>query len=183
MLAGSKWTRLIRPPALGIWLSPTTRFVPVPTAVSISAVRTTFSNVEGSTRPRMASTRPAARSASSKLPVIPIKATRSKLPKAWPLNSPLSAALPLPLERPPKRYCIRWVIKASSLERAAMLLRKSPGGSTPSSSRKRPLLPPSSATVTMAVMLLVYSRSPRSKLGIPVPPPIATIRGPRFRWV
>ena len=41
-----------------------------------------------------------------------------------------------------------------------MQLRKSPGGSTPSVRRKRPDEPPSSATVTMAVMLEVWRLSP-----------------------
>ena len=41
--------------------------------------------------------------------------------------------------------------------------------------------PPSSATVTIAVRLLVCSLSPRSSVDSPVPPPIATIRGPRAR--
>ena len=62
---------------------------------------------------------------------------------------------------------------------AAMQLRMSPTGGTPSCSRSMPLEPPSSATVTTAVMLLLTSLSPRSKVDWPVPPPMATMRGPR----
>ena len=46
-------------------------------------------------------------------------------------------------------------ISGSASASATMQLRKSPGGSMPSSRRSRPELPPSSATVTMAVMLVV----------------------------
>ena len=45
-----------------------------------------------------------------------------------------------------------------------MLFRKSPGGSMPVCRRNLPLLPPSSATVTMAVTLSVYSREPAQQL-------------------
>ena len=62
---------------------------------------------------------------------------------------------------------------------AAMQLRMSPIGGMPSSSRSLPDEPPSSATVTMAVMLLVTSFRPRSSVDRPVPPPMATMRGPR----
>ena len=54
----------------------------------------------------------------------------------------------------------------------------SPGGSTPMSRRSRPELPPSSATVTTAVRLLVSSFRPPSSAARPVPPPMATTRGP-----
>ncbi|MNS67464.1 hypothetical protein D3C72_1007180 [compost metagenome] len=57
----------------------------------------------------------------------------------------------------------------------------SPGGKTPNSSRSRPEEPPSSATVTIAVMLSEYSLSPRRSVESPVPPPMATIFGPRRR--
>lgn len=43
----------------------------------------------------------------------------------------------------------------------------------------RPDEPPSSVTVTMAVMLELYCLSPRSRVESPVPPPMATMRGPR----
>ena len=51
----------------------------------------------------------------------------------------------------------------------------------PSSSRSRPELPPSSATVTIAVMFTVYSLTPRRSDDRPVPPPMATTRGPPLR--
>ena len=62
-----------------------------------------------------------------------------------------------------------------------MQLRMSPIGGIPSSSRSLPDEPPSSATVTTAVRLLVCSLRPRSSVERPVPPPIATMRGPRAR--
>ena len=71
-----------------------------------------------------------------------------------------------------KRYWKSCDISGSASASAAMLLRMSPGGSTPSSRWSRPELPPSSATVTMAVMLPVYSLSPRSSVERPVPPPM-----------
>ena len=69
----------------------------------------------------------------------------------------------------------------SASARAAMQLRMSPIGGMPSSSRSLPDDPPSSATVTTAVMLLVCSLRPRSSTDRPVPPPMATMRGPRAR--
>ncbi len=62
-----------------------------------------------------------------------------------------------------------------------MQLRRSPTGGTPSSSRSLPDDRPSSATVTTAVMLLLNSLRPRSSVDSPVPPPMATILGPRAR--
>ena len=62
-----------------------------------------------------------------------------------------------------------------------MQFRMSPTGGIPSDSRNAPDEPPSSATVTIAVRLLVCCFSPRSRFESPVPPPIATIRGPRAR--
>ncbi len=67
----------------------------------------------------------------------------------------------------------------STSARAAMQLRMSPTGGTPNSSRSLPDEPPSSATVTMAVMLLLTSLRPRRSVERPVPPPMATMRGPR----
>ncbi len=69
----------------------------------------------------------------------------------------------------------------SASARAAMQLRMSPIGGMPISSRSLPDEPPSSATVTTAVMLLVCSLRPRKRTDSPVPPPIATTRGPRAR--
>ena len=64
---------------------------------------------------------------------------------------------------------------------AAMHIRMSPIGGMPISVRSLPDEPPSSATVTTAVMLLVTCFSPRSSTDKPVPPPMATMRGPRAR--
>ena len=72
-------------------------------------------------------------------------------------------------------------MSGSASASAAMQFRMSPTGGIPSSSRSAPDDPPSSATVTIAVMLLVCSLRPRSSVERPVPPPIATIRGPRAR--
>ena len=55
----------------------------------------------------------------------------------------------------PKRYWKSSVTSGSASASAAMQLRMSPGGSTFMSRRSTPLEPPSSATVTMAVRLLV----------------------------
>ena len=65
----------------------------------------------------------------------------------------------------------------SVLARAWMQLRTSPGGGMPRSWRSMPLPPPSSATVTMAVMLRESFFRPRSMVESPVPPPITAIRG------
>ena len=59
----------------------------------------------------------------------------------------------------------------------------SPGGKTPISSRKRPELPPSSPTVTIAVTLFVIFLTPFKSIESPVPPPTATIFGPRFNFL
>lgn len=59
-----------------------------------------------------------------------------------------------------------------------MQLRMSPGGRTSNSRRRRPELPPSSVTVTTAVMSMAgaYRLSPCNRAESPVPPPIETIR-------
>ena len=54
----------------------------------------------------------------------------------------------------------------------------SPGGSIPRSALSFPEPPPSSPTVTIAVILLVYNLSPLNIVDKPVPPPITTILGP-----
>ncbi len=56
-----------------------------------------------------------------------------------------------------------------------------PTAGIPSSVRSTPDEPPSSATVTTAVRFDVCSLRPRSSVERPVPPPIATTRGPRAR--
>ena len=79
------------------------------------------------------------------------------------------------------RYWSSSLISGSASASAAMQLRMSPTGGMPSSVRNTPDEPPSSATVTIAVRLLVCSLSPRRSVDRPVPPPIATTRGPRAR--
>ena len=52
-----------------------------------SAQSVTFSSVEGSTRPRTASTRADSTTACSKLPVTCVSAAMKRLPKEWPESS------------------------------------------------------------------------------------------------
>ena len=112
---------------------------------SSSAHKRTSALVAGTTCPCTANTLLLAVIADSRLPVIAVRAERNKLPKLWP-SRPLPAL---------KRYWNNRVSRGSSRARAARQLRMSPGGCTPSSRRSTPLLPPSSATVTMAVRLLL----------------------------
>ncbi len=72
-------------------------------------------------------------------------------------------------------------MSGSASASATMQLRMSPTGGSPSCVRSLPDDPPSSATVTTAVRLLVCSLRPRSRVDSPVPPPSATTRGPRAR--
>jgi hypothetical protein len=65
------------------------------------------------------------------------------------------------------RYWNSSVISGSASASATRHMRMSPGGSTPISRRSRPDEPPSSATVTIAVRLLVCSFSPRSRVERP----------------
>ena len=80
-------TRRIRrlSPALysAISLSPTTV-----APSSKSAMSWTFSVVTGSTRPVMASTSLIRATASSKLPLMSLRAARNRLPKLWPFSVP-----------------------------------------------------------------------------------------------
>ena len=131
----------------------------------------------GTTWPRTARIRFISRTPSSKSPSsTAVIAAISRFPRAWPASpwrrrpSPLREAV---LEDP--------LINGSASASATMQLRMSPTGGIPSSSRRTPDEPPSSATVTIAVRLLVCSFSPRSSADRPVPPPIATMRGPRAR--
>ena len=93
----------------------------------------------------------------------------SRLPIEWPLSEPLS---------PAKRCWNRSVIDFSASARATRQLRISPGGIIALSRISRPLEPPSSVTVTTAVMFEVWAFRPRRSVESPVPPPIATMRGP-----
>ena len=82
---------------------------------------------------------------------------------------------------PGKRYWSSSLISGSASASATRQLRMSPTAGTPSWSRSLPDEPPSSATVTIAVRLLVCSLRPRSRVDSPWPPPIAAIFGPRAR--
>ena len=83
--------------------------------------------------------------------------------------------------------------KSSSSDRAVMQLRMSPGGRMSKSRRRRPELPPSSETVTMAVISMMGIAAsgwrgppeanclmPDRSVESPVPPPIETIRRGAF---
>src|SRR5271157_1713883 len=126
-------------------------------------------------RPAIFRTSLEARTASAKSPMMWVRAVRKRLPKLWPLR-------PRPAE---KRYWNRRDRSAESSLSATMQLRISPGGRTSNSRRSRPELPPSSVTVTMAVMssagtagspALAKCFSPCSSTESPVPPPIETTR-------
>ena len=167
--SGSSQTRRQGPAPEVIALSPQIR---VPSARS--AQRLICARVDGSTLPRILSTRLHSWMARSKLPVRSVSAARKRFPKECPVRSP-----------PSKRCWKRRPISDSSSASATRQLRMSPGGSTPSSRRRRPDDPPSSATVTMAVMSSERRLSPRSSEESPVPPPRAAMWGRRFtpaRW-
>src|ERR1017187_8189376 len=126
-------------------------------------------------RPAILRTSEEAFTASGKSPRIWVRAMRNRLPKLWPLSP-----------RPDwKRYWKRRESSAESSLRATMQLRMSPGGRTSNSRRRRPELPPSSVTVTMAVIStegLVGPRggaccfSPGRTRDRPGPPPMETTR-------
>src|SRR5271154_5353825 len=160
-----------------IVVSPTT-FFPF---VSVAA-RCTLERVEGKIRPRVARTLLDSRTASAKSPVTCVNAVRNRLPKLCPRN-------PRPDE---KRNWKSRPISASSLDKATIQFRISPGGNMRFSRRKRPELPPSSVTVTMATKSVIgrsavacrserrttWFFNPRSNAERPVPPPKATTRNP-----
>ena len=139
---------------------------------SSSAHKRTSTLVAGTTWPWTARTRLEAVIAVSKLPVIAVKADRKRFPKLCP-SSPLPEG---------KRYWKSPLISGSSVAKAAKQFLMSPGGWTPSSLLRTPLLPPSSATVTIAVIRLLYLFKPFNNEDKPVPPPIATIFGPLFNF-
>ena len=80
----------------------------------------------------------------SKLGMMSFSAASSRLPRLWPAREPSV-----------NRYAMSWAISGSQLARDCRQLRISPGAAMPRSCRSMPVLPPSSATVTMAVMLRV----------------------------
>ena len=113
-------------------------------------------------------------------PSMAVIAASSRLPTAWPAR-PGPSAEDVSASASGNRYWSSSFISGSASARAAMQLRMSPTGGIPSSVRRTPDEPPSSATVTTAVRLLVCSLRPRRSVDSPVPPPIATMRGPRAR--
>ena len=91
-------------------------------------------------------------------------ATKNKLPKLCPFRFP---SLNL--------YFINLSIDFSVFAREIKQALISPGGITPKSSLSIPELPPSSATVTIAVISLKYFFKPLRIVELPVPPPMVTI--------
>ena len=106
-------------------------------------------------------------------PVIAQSAVRKRFPKLCPSNP--SPVLNL--------YWNNSVIKSSSSPNAAIQFLISPGGSIPISFLSLPELPPSSPTVTIAVILLVYFFIPLRSMDKPVPPPIATTFAPLLSFL
>src|SRR5438046_6661687 len=154
----STWPRVI---ATACWPR-TDRTSPSPprTSASISSGTRDI----GSTRPETRSSAPAASSATTGSVCISISPHSTRLPTGCPASG----------SAPRKRY---WNSRASasSPARAASACRRSPGGRTPRSARSRPLEPPSSATVTTAVIARPGTRRrARSDADNPCPPPNAT---------
>ena len=104
--------------------------------------------------------------ACSKLPVTWVSAVMKRLPNEWPLSSEPSLS---------NRYAKSLPTVDSASESATRQLRISPGAGISNSLRIRPVEPPSSATVTIAVIPASTLRRPRRSVESPVPPPIATI--------
>ena len=115
--------------------------------------------------PRPRARGPTSATAASNEPTTSVSAARKMLPKAWPASSPRS-----------KRCRKSRFMSDSSSASAIRQLRMSPGGGIASSRRRRPLEPPSSVSVTIAVICAPVSLSPRSSVERPVPPPRQTMR-------
>src|ERR1035437_9584893 len=161
--SGFRKTWLIGAFCFGILDSPST-VCPLMEATSVTSCR-----VDGMMVPLTASTLPDSRSACSKFPVTSAIAMMKRLPKEWPSSEPSV-----------NRWSKSCFISGSASASAMRHCRKSPGGRIRYSSRSLPDDPPSSATVTMADRLEVYVFRPRSSELRPVPPPMATMRGPRL---
>ncbi len=142
------------------------------------ASRLTFADVAGKIRPRIARISEESFTAWAKSPVIWCMAVRNRFPKLCPFR-------PRPLAN---RYRNRCESRSVSSERAVMQLRISPGGRISKSRRSLPELPPSSVTVTTAVISIggrlgsgwtcapaACFFSPERRVDNPVPPPIATM--------
>src|SRR5437773_6560162 len=142
-----------------------------------SALRVTCCTVEGTTCPWIVRSRPPCSTASSKpLPSL-LSAVRIRLPRLCPAVS----------ASPSNRKSKSRASTGSPSDRAMRQLRMSPEAGRRYSRRRRPVLPPSSATVTIAVSRrgsIVRTHAgpfgnssafnPRSTTGNPVPPPRAT---------
>ena len=117
------------------------------------------------------SSRPMASSAATGSPSTWVRPTSTMLPTGCPVSAPS-----------PENRCWNVVAhscpSASGPARAANAMRRSPGGTIPGTSRRnRPDEPPSSATVTTAVMSASSRPSAESMACKPWPPPRATTRG------
>src|SRR5262249_12647248 len=171
--AGCRRTRRMCCRRTAIFDSPATE---VPS--SNSAIIDASASVAGRIRPQMPSIRPACSIASQKSCSSSVSALRIRFPRLWPPTScvPLNRKLKsgVSIDRP--------------LDSASRQFRISPGGSIRYASRRRPELPPSSATVTIAVRrsrraVARRAGGKRASLGPPrgtgsrVPPPSATSRG------
>ncbi len=138
---GSKWTLSIELfwslTSLGIVDSPFTKFPFFKFATKVIS-----SKVTGKTLPVIANISLILYTAVSKFPYRPFIAAINKFPKLCPLRAP-SVNL----------YFITSSIVGSILANASKQFLISPGGNIPKSSLRIPEPPPSSATVTTAVML------------------------------
>ncbi|SHT61751.1 Uncharacterised protein [Mycobacteroides abscessus subsp. abscessus] len=106
----------------------------------------------GNTRPVMPSMRPISSRAVTGSASMSVRPARIRLPIGCPARPPL----------PPNRCCMAVAhIRPRGLSEAsaANAIRRSPGGTIPSSERMRPEEPPSSDTVTTAVMSWVSRRA------------------------
>ena len=153
--------------SLGIFDSPS-----IISPFSNSATSFISSKVTGSTFPLTAKTELIFCTASSKFSLIPAIAAKKRFPKHCPFKLP-SVNL----------YCNRSSIKGSVSANAKMQFLISPGGSIPKSSLIFPDPPPSSPTVTIAVIWLVYFFNPLNMVESPVPPPITTTLASLFSFI
>ncbi len=134
----------------------------------MSALSTTGSVVAGRTRPTASSRRPASSSARQKSPSVSVEPDDHQVAERVTLEVARGEAVLERLGPDP----------ASSAASATRHLRRSPGAGTPKSRRSRPVEPPSSATLTTAVISPAYARTPRNVIASPCPPPSATTFGP-----
>ena len=160
-IVGSRKTRWIGGLSREIVDSPRTI---VPSTSSAQSV--TFSSVEGRTRPRTAST-----SAGLDHRLLETAGDLSKCGDEE-IAERVAAEL--------RTFLVEPILESlptvdSASASATRQLRMSPGAGMSNSLRIRPVLPPSSATVTIAVIPTSTFCRPRSSVESPVPPPIATM--------